>query len=404
MIRTSLGIALAALLLIASNSWSVGVFGAGGFGFNLKYSTARAAALGGAVSTLADSVFVPLENPGGWYSQGRTRFAVNAVLRNMTASDATGSDSHGDLILPAMSLSLPIYRSIGLGVHYQTMYEHEYLFYGNIDTDLLDVEGKERFQGDGGISSVNVIAAGKIGRLGIGVGGELVFGKLEELWQLDFERSPTDTLESAHYRRYELSGFRPNVGLQAKPFTGTALAVNARFPMTMDASRITKVEGGDSVRTTGLDIEFPLGFGVGASQILGRYRGSVDYQMEMWEEVNPVVTASLPYRNAVDIGLGVERLPLRGALDPWFEKWMYRVGMRYYDSYIDMGVDQPEPVNSLGFGLGVGIPVAHSSGWIDIAATFEIRGNESTNGASERVFTLQLGWNLAQEWFVRRER
>ncbi len=399
-------IAILAIAIGFSTADATTIFGAGGIGYTPHYTTVRSTALGGAGLALADSLYIPMENPGGWYSNGMARYSVGAVFRRATASDDNTSDTMDDFVIPTVYLVVPFYRTFSVGLSYCALFDHEYLFFQDgtwtPETPLDTTESydySERFQGKGGLSRASLTVSTRLWNIGIGLSGDMMFGTVEDLWKLQFESSNFE--ESGRFSRYEMFGVSARLGLLADLSPQTSVGVTVQLPTQLEATNIIKIEGGDSLGARNLRYDLPLSIQVGAAHSIHRIRGVMDVGMEFWEEGTRDFYAYEQYNNTLNAAFGVERLPLRSALDPWYEKWIFRAGFHYYQNYRDIS---GEPMSTMGFAAGAGIPLRTGAGILDFAFFVDLRGSESANGATETVFGMQLGWGSAQRWFYRRPR
>ncbi len=382
------------------------IFSPAGVGMDLTRTSVRGAALCGADLSLADSLYIPLENPGGWYNSGATRFSMVTVFTKTIASDSYGREYSDDFLFPSVSVSMPLYRTLGLGFYYNTLTDYEFLIFRDatwapsnpIDgTEVFDAV--ERHQGTGGLSRAGINLAARFGAASIGVAADLYFGKLTKTWTIkinDDQFYPT-----SKYLDYEFSGWGVRLGGIFEVADDLNLAATLGLPVSLAVNRMNRVQGGDSLTTEDLAYGLPLSVSLGGSYSAGRLLTTARISADFWEDATHEVLDEFEYRNIFSGSLGFERLPLTGPLDPWYQKWVLRAGLRYSDHYVDIG---GKSLNLLGFALGVGIPVKRFSGSIDLAFTLDLRGDESINDARERVIGLAIGWSVAERWFVRRKR
>lgn len=391
-------------LVIVSSALAGSLFAPMGVGMTERHETARSASLAGSDVVLSDSLYFPIDNPAGWFNVGYTRYSASMRSVKINASDAVGSETSDDFTFPAMAFSMPIYRSLGMGFAYEGLTDHEFLVYryetiSPVGSDsTYDVT--RRVQGSGGLARVTTNFGARVRPwLAVGVGMDYYFGKTERLWTLDFDNG--NFARSGEFRRNEYSGL--GFRLAAIGYMSSHLQVTGvlELPTTLRVRSSLTIQGGDSLSLGRTDFGLPLGGTVGAAWTKNRVRFTGAATIQQWGETSRDIGANDPYTTAYDIRLGAARLPLRGPLDPWYQKWVYRAGIRTSQHYLDINGN---PMRTLGFSLGLGISFKTHLGIFDIALTYDIRGSEADNGAMERIIGVQIGFASAEKWFVRRKR
>ncbi|MDP8208913.1 MAG: hypothetical protein P9L92_19775 [Candidatus Electryonea clarkiae] len=399
-------IILFAFMISTSFSFAETIFGSNGIGFLDRNEGIRSVGMAGAGLSLTDSAYFHFANPAGWYNVGKTRYTISTTLVRSYASDETGTDDLDEFLFPGMALSVPIYHNYALGLYYKPVSDYNYLLIGQSewspkypidDSDTLSY--KDRLQGEGGLSKMGVNLATKFGSTSFGIASDFYLGKLDNLRIIDFD----DDLFSLSGRseRRELSGFGIRLGLLSDLPGNTSIAATVSLPAKLNVSTVIQYEAGDSLKFDDLDYELPLEFGIGFSKTGNRLRGVVDAGYSFWEETADSWDSYSDYINTSRLSIGVERLPLRGALDPWYEKWLYRAGVSYDEHYIELNDNK---LTIFRVAAGAGIPVKSGVGILEFAFTLDFRGDESTIGAKETVVGINVGWSSMEKWFERKQR
>lgn len=391
-------------LTIVSGLQAASIFGPLGVGMTQRHETARSAAIAGSDGALSDSVYFPMDNPAGWFNVGYTRYTASMNAVKITATDAGGSDTADDFNFPGMAFAMPIYRSLGLGFAYQGVTDYEFLTYRY---DTLTPEGSSetydvirRLQGSGGLAKVATNIGAKVRPwLAVGIAADYYFGKTERLGTLTFTNG--DFYRSGEFRRDQFSGTQLRAGAIGYIGRGLQVAGVLELPTNLRVHSTLTVEGGDSTDLGRSDYGLPLGATVSGAYTRERTRFSGQASFRQWGEASRVITANDTYTTAYDLGLGFERLPLRTPLEPWYQKWIYRAGVRMGQHYIEAGGNA---IQSVGFSVGLGIPLRTHPGIFDLAFTYDIRGSEGSNLGSERIIGFKVGFGSSEKWFVRRKR
>ena len=391
-------------LVIVSGAMAESIFSPLGNGMTVRHETARSVALAGSDAALSDSIYFPLDNPAGWFNVGYTRYTASMNAVKINASDGNGKETADDFTFPSMAFTMPIYRSLGLGFAYENVTDHEFLVY-RYDT-VTPENGDEaydvtrRVQGTGGLARVSTNLAARIRPyLAVGLAMDYYFGKTERIWTLDFDSG--DFYRSGEYLRNEFSGVGLRLGAVGFIGNHTQLAGVLELPSNLNVHSKLTVQGGDSLNLGKSEYGLPFGGTLAAAWTKNRMRLTGSATLRQWGETSRDIGANDPYTSEYDISAGIARLPLRGPLDPWYQKWIYRAGARMSQHYLEVNGNS---MRTIGFAVGIGIPLRTHPGIFDISVTYDLRGSESENGAMEKILGLQIGFGSAERWFVRRER
>ncbi|MBS1262391.1 MAG: hypothetical protein MAG453_01742 [Calditrichaeota bacterium] len=395
------------LLAGVGASHATSIFSPLGIGVWHRNETAYSAAVAGANVTVSDSVYFSLNNPASWRSHGLTRYTAGMVSDKTRAEDTSSDDVADNLWFPSAAIALPIYKSVGLGLMYQSLTDYDYLVFRRetykiqepIDT-LAPYDVLKRIQGNGGLSRAGVrVAMSLSAAVHAGVGFDYYFGEIEQLTTLQFLQG--SYLRSGRFVRHEFSGIGSSAGVTFAPDSATALAITARVPTVLTVSTHLTIEGGDSTNLADSEYELPLSVTLAGRRDFGRMRVMARGTMEMWEEATREIDRSQRYSNRIELGAGAERLPLRVPLVSGWEELTYRAGVRYLQEYVEAGGN---PLETYGASLGCGIPIAGGRSMLDLAFWLDLRGSIDGNGARERIFGVQLSVSATERWFTRRSR
>lgn len=398
------------LLLLTIPLHAETIFAPGGIGYSNRSLNAYLLGMGGAGVALSDSLYLHPDNPAGWYSQGKTRFSFGIRLSQSKASSSLNSDKSDGFDLPGAAIAIPFYKSLGMGVVFQTLTTNSFLSRSEAilehlpnDADTISYKVTQRNQGKGGLSRIGYSLAFKKNKLAAGIGADWYFGKLEEIWEKSFSDSRLDTMGQAV--RKEISGFGIRLGALYSIRENWSLGISYILPVKLEADLIRRISRGTwSDEKSTLDFGLPSRFLLGTSYTRNRWRGNLDLEYALWSSTSRnwgEIERNWEYQDTKSLRLGIERLPLRGALDPILEKWIYRVGIHYDEHYLKA---DGNTVKDLGFSLGFGKPLKNRIGIVDLALFYDLRGNETDNGATEKYYGLILGWSMSERWFMRRLR
>ncbi len=402
-------------LLIILTFFAVGVditpgeslFAPGGIGYPTRAVSPQAIGMGGAGIAQVDSIYLHSSNPAGWFNTGLTRFSIGMRLYRGNSKDRQSQDDTEGFNFPGASLAFPLYHTLGLGFQYQTLTDNNFLIRRKRllaplpnDENGSGYLATERNQGDGGLSRVGVIIAGKEKNIALGASADIYFGRLENFWELAFQDDALDT--SGQVIRRTMFGYGARLGMIADLTPQWSVASIISLPVRLDADLRRRISRGAWYdEKSSMYFELPFSAQLGTSYQTGRWRGNLDLGLEFWSKTSRdwgEIEGAWKYINTPHLAVGIERLPLRGALEPTYQKWIYRTGFHFDQHYLEFGDD---PVNEYGFAVGFGRPVRSQAGIVDIAITYDIRGSESKNGAQEKIIGFHFGWSIKEQWFQR---
>jgi len=393
------------ILLSLGHVHASSVFSSGGIGIDVSNQSARADGLGGADIAYSDSVYFPLDNPAGWISAGYTRITMTTAAFSATAKDASGKDTNGDLTFPHGAISIPIYKSLTLGLAYSTVKDYRYLTYNYTqfaptipyDTSVTEYTVTNRLQGEGGLSKVSAVTAGKILKnVAVGAALDYYFGNTEDLITKDGVSERTGQYIK---NKFEGVGFRG--GLLVNLNEKLTLAGTLTLPAELRISRTKVVQGGDSLSLGSGTYDLPMSFSIGGSYNLERWRASAEFEMNMWKDGTHDFINAEEYANANKIGFGIERLPNRSPIASRWDKITYRAGLHRDSHYVYLGGNE---LVTQGISLGIGLPIRYYPGVLDFSFTLDFRGSQADNKASETIYGFKLSFSSAEKWFVKRKR
>ena len=393
---------------VAANASSI--FSPLGVGVWHKNQTAYSVSVAGANQAITDSIYFPLDNPAGWRSFGITRYTAGIDVNKSWATDGDNTDVVDNYWFPSAAITVPIYRTIGFGVLYQSMTDADYLVFQRsefspdelIDTvDSYPVE--RRIQGDGGLSKAGArIAMQLTPKLGAGIGVNYYFGEIEQLNTVTIQQG--SFARSGRFIRHEFSGIGGSVGLLYELNPRFRLGATIKTPAQLEVTSSQTIEGGDSTGLGDATYQLPFAFKLSGSREFGRLRTLAMVSMSMWEDADREIFTESDYANQMQLGVGFERLPLDEPLIPWYEFWTFRAGFRYEQHYVQVSGN---PLETYGVSFGLGIPIARERGMLDLAFWYDIRSSDGpfgTDGPRERIFGMQISVSSSERWFHRVER
>jgi len=405
-----------------------------GIGNQLSGTNVRAAGLGNmGIAIREDSIpyVVNFVNPASYTSLGFTSFDIGAYASVGTLSSANGVENINRFNLSYFTLGFPVTKwwggAFGLreysSINYSALDIRPYA-----DSDTSTANANYLFQGRGGLNQFFIGMAFKpIKNLSIGLNASYLFGRLNHLQRIEFQRSGTMDLRSDNIT--DVGGFYLDYGLQytARVNNRHALVLGGTFahPMKVraNASQLaytylnnafgTEIPR-DTVRfneTSGTGVTMPWKYGAGLSwTIADRWLVGVEFNQQLWSQYLNAQGQSDSLSDAWNLRSGVEYRPHgeKRGFAGYFTRMHYRVGGHYGMSEYNVRGTQ---LSQYGITIGLGLPMARRKAgndmfiqsMVNIAVEWGQRGAVSNNLLLEEYWLFRLGFTLNDRWFIKRK-
>jgi hypothetical protein len=268
--------------------------------------------------------------------------------------------------------------------------------------------GLSTFGGTGGLSEALLGSSFKpVEWLGIGATANLFFGSINSRTEVSF---PNADLNPASNSTSDLFvGFGGRFGLTLQPDSN--FRVGAVYESGSNLTRERNVvnrfteSGREIVDTLSVSEEkwkLPPRVTVGASYISGRFLFSADASFQSWG-TEQFTTARPENRFAI----GIDRLPSTSINASGFERWTFRFGGYYRQTYYKL--PNGEGIDQMGVTLGARYPISGVAGF-NSSTAFDIglelgRRGKLDNGLTQEMFgRVTLGLAISEIWFLRSKR
>lgn len=193
--------------------------------------------------------------------------------------------------------------------------------------------------------------------------------------------------------------------------------VNTFFGTTFESvtSRLITIDTVLYNDTLGRSKSKPIQLGLAYSLSLGKnWNIGLEYELGMWSKIiNPLNDKY--YNDNQRFSIGLARVPKRTDYTPgsgakYYSLIDYRVGFRYENLYYNF-FDQS--LNEIGIGFGVGLPIVKShltsSGKVpmvnkvNVGFEYTSRGTTDNGLIQEEYYSVRLGLNFNDKWFLKRK-
>lgn len=361
-----------------------------GLGLPVPSIDARAAALGGTGLGLPDGS-LSARNPADIALFDQPVLGITYAPEGVTVKGAEANASTGRSRLGVLRGAVP-FDNWAIGVSFAPELDQDWQV--SFTDTLVSQEGTfpytEQRTNDGGVSSVNLTAARRLGRFTVGAEYSIITGRLQQRFRRDFESDvagDAGTIGSAGGAGdWAYSGSRLRFGLTAAITDRVHLGGDVSIENTLTAQR-------DSIDGVALTRKFdmPVGFEAGASaQVSPRLLVTVAGGWQGWDG-SEVGFADYQASDVTWVGVGAELTGTRllGADVP------LRFGVRRTDlPFHAPGTDQ---LSERAATFGLGVRVAEDRARIDVAFELGSRGDVAASGVEETFRRVSLSLSLFQD-------
>lgn len=406
----------AAIVMLAAHSAVAQTSGGSTYSiFNLGdlrgTSTAAAAGRGGVEAAVPSPWIINSVNPAMWADLEFVTLQAALNFEQYEVSDANTTIRQNHSKLQDFAAAFPYSDRFGgtlaFGVRPYSTVNYRTQVARDVPTADSSARASITYGGRGGLSEALLGSSfSPVEWLSLGVSGSLYFGSITSESAIEFPAN--NNLNPALYRTSDLyfgSGIR--AGLSAKPVEDLILAGVFESGSTLTRERYESSRFIDNNReiidTTSIikdELKIPSKFTAGASYLLGRFLISTDAAFQSWSTEH-FSTARASGRYAI----GVDRMPSTSMNASGFERWSFRFGGYYDQTYYQLtngqGIDQ------MGVTLGARYPISNSGHLtagtaLDVAIELGRRGSIDNGLTQELYGKLWIELAVSELWFVRR--
>jgi hypothetical protein len=358
-----------------------------GLGYPVTPLDARAAALGGTGMGLFGGSFSS-RNPADLNVFSSPAVGATLAPESVGLQTADGEQSIGRSRLAVIQGVLPYGKwRFGLNINSELEQDWDVVLTDTLRTGFGDYPYIERRQHDGGVSSVGLDVAYRLGSLGIGVEGSVLTGNLRQVFRRSFDPAVGDPSNQIGVAlgdaRWAFSGWRFRGGLTGH--LGRRVIVSAAVTAY---TRLEAVKDTFGIPIGTQEFEMPNEVTLGGSVLLtqrlllaaaGGWKGwsVVDFTRRATESADVMwAGGGLEY-----VGVRLLNLPVP-----------LRVGYRYTDlPFYDSDFEQ---LQEQAFTFGFGIRVAGGRAAFDLGFEIGSRGDLTRTGTEESFQRLSLSLGI----------
>lgn len=380
-----------------------------GIGDMKKGETVENRSVGG-LGIQADSIHINLNNPAAYGYLNRSIFTAGASTSNVTVQTENQKGTSSRTSLDYFAVGLPIAKSIGLGFGILPV--------SSVGYDIKGTDPTRSSTGTGGVNRVYISGGVKLAKnLSIGIEGNYNFGIIQtndytQLNDIQFAtRSKTrsdisgfglstgithDFKITKKQRIYSSISYQPIANLNSKNEQHLAsITINSAGTETIYR------EQSDPVSDTSIKLASKLSVGLGIGEQNKWFVGTEIIRQNTNVLTNRLIGSSkASYRDAMGIRLGGYYIPKYDAFSGYWNKVVFRSGIRYEDTGL---LISNNAIKEYGMTFGLGLPMRNTGSNINVALEYGSRGTTTTGLVKENFFNILVSLSLSDKWFNKRK-
>lgn len=372
-------------------------------------STAASVGRGGIEAGVPTPGIINSINPAGWGDLEYVTIQFGLNFQQYQVSDARGTVSQNNTKIQEFAVAFPYAKNNGGTIAFSLRPYSTVNYRTQLERDVPTIDSTTRglinYNGHGGISRAQLGSSYSPAEwLTLGLAGNMYFGSITTTSSVTFANS---TLNPATYDKFDrYVGYGATLGLVVQPSEDIRVGIAAETGGTLNRDRLersTTIENNsrfiDTTETSESDLKLPIRLTAGVSAVTGRFGLALEGNTQLWS-TDQFSTA----RNSMRVAAGVDRLPNPSVNATGFERWTFRFGGFFENTYYLL---PGGGISHYGVTLGARYPITgtnalNASTAIDLGLEFGKRGT-TANGLTEELYgRVTVGLAVSELWFVRR--
>lgn len=383
--------------LAAQGGSNYSIFGIGDIfsGANASYQ-----AMGGTHIAVPSDHSINIKNPAMWSTATSTRLMAgyNFNQHLNETDDATLYQNNGQIsgLFTLFSIDTGLGISASFGLHSFSNMNYLVSSSFSISKDDITQNGRNTFQGSGGLSSAYLGASTKvIDNLFFGASAFIVFGPLatKTITEFDGSYSYNYQVTQADFA----SGWGSRLGLYYN-YAGFGIGAYYESLNKFDFDRertYTSSMLTDTVVKSSFSQSMPASFGVGLSYRTGKFLLAADMAIAQTSKLEYNIGKDVEFQDATRYSFGLNRLGNPSRAADYLDRMSYKFGFYYQDQYYKINNNS---ISEIGFSFGSAMPVG-IGGMLDAAFVFGTRGVSSDNLIKEYFGKMYIEISVGEIWF-----
>jgi hypothetical protein len=369
--------------------------------------------MGGAGLALISPLAIDAENPSAWTAINRVRISFSALYEGYRSADDKSSGYFAGMRFSGVMIAIPVVSSSGItfaaGVTPYSNINYNIL----MPTTLGGYNYDLQYLGEGGLSKGTLGLSARFGgTLSLGVKVNYFFGTLRHSVAQMFAGTPPQFTTASDIRSTHMNGLGTTFGmvysglknllhLPAGHSLNFGMVVSTVSWLTAQEEHYyeytTTVTSYDTLISPDRKFRLPLSIGGGIAYQGDRWALATDLTTQPWSTASDDGIALPNVRDSYRWSLGGEFTPKTESSAPIFQRFTYRGGFFYHQTYYAIN---GTGINETGITAGCLMPVFTDSK-LGIGLSYSFRGTTDQQMQSDHIFRLSLSLNVSETWFTK---
>jgi len=366
----------------------------------------------GGVSVFSDSIHINMQNPASYAGLKLTSFTLGATnsRTSFKTDEETGKANRNSL--DYLAFAVPISSKFGAGI---TLMPYSSVGYNIMDPADNASDNDEVYKGTGGLNKVSFNLAYKLtSKINIGIDVNYGFGEITttEIVGQGIQFATREKNISNMSGLSATAGMMFQSKLKNKMDVFASLVYTPESTLTLGNTRtlaiIIPTDEGDIVQNereipvSNVDLKMPskiaIGGGIG---IVRKWLVGTEItfgQSNFANRFEDIQAAT--YENSQKYSVGGYFIPNWNSFTSYFEKIVYRGGLRYEKTGL---VINGKSIEDKAITFGLGLPLRGTFSNINFGAELGRRGTRANNLVEENYSNFSISLSLNDRWFVKRK-
>lgn len=377
--------------------------------------TAENRAMGG-LTIYSDSIHLNFQNPASYSNLKLTTFSLGGTYLTTDLSTNNQSEKARRTAVDYLAVGLPLGK-FGVGFGLMPYSSVGYNIQSNIAATATNPEEIKQYSGTGGINKVFFgVGYALTKKLSVGIDYSYNFGKIQTYSFRFIEGIQYGTREK---NLSDITGgtltaglnFNTPINKKLNGFASVTYSPDSKLS-SLNSRNIATIQyssSGAEILVEPLDVDvantnltipskLAVGFGLGQNKkwMLGT---EITFQKSssMGNRFNDINNVN--YENSTRFALGGFYIPNYNSFSKYYEKIIYRVGVRYENTGL---IINNTSVKDYAVTAGIGLPLMGVFSNINVGLEYGQRGTTSANLVQENYTNISIGFSLNDKWFQKR--
>ena len=340
-------------------------------------------------------------NPATISSFYRSGFTGMLIPEYRRPEDETGRVNLRNFQIPVARVVFPLRKKFIVSGGIKQEFDMNWRFDREREFETGTLQ--EYLSNEGSLFAIHAQVTRPVGRnLSVGAEVDIHRGESIRTWLLEASQSEDGSsgLRSRDVVRKQFSGESISFGLLLRPYRWMNIGLSLRPGFELDVDETLEAGTGFTEQRTDR-IEVPYSLLLGLSIQAGkRLTLGLDLESSPWQDVKTSESFPFPMEDYKRLSCGLEFIPSRDPLAPFWKKWPLRTGIMYRTLPAEVS---GRGVSEMSYLLGIGIGRGDGRGGLDFFSQITGRGDSDAIGLKGRGLLFGFSVSGFEKWVPKRK-